>query len=210
MYNSLLLPKMLFTATAAIGLVVGYQYFYDGTEYVKSNIDEKKYRVRSGNDKQHKADLLAIINLKLNIIVDTLSKDSLYYSNTPVQRLVYNWGRGVSIKEIGKMETDAAYVINKQDMSFCLQEKPEENNKTVHDINLMTYVAIHELAHIMSNEIGHGDEFIGNFEFLLNYCKKLKFVDPFTNKETPLYIQLDQVADTADNYCGVALVNSIN
>ena len=76
-------------------------------------------------------------------------------------------------------------------------------------INLMTYVGIHEISHIMSVEIGHGDEFKENFQFLLNYSKTLMYIDPLTFKEVPLYIQLDKLK-TADNYCGVQLVNSIN
>jgi hypothetical protein len=119
--------------------------------------------------------------------------------------LIQNWNKGVSVKEIGNMETDAAYVINKKYMSFCLPE----NDGSLDDINLMTYVGIHELAHIMSYEIGHGTEFIKNFEFLLNYSKKLKYLDPLTNTYQPVYIQLDKL-NTSDNYCGVKIVNSIN
>ena len=145
------------------------------------------------------------MNTKLKLIVDSLSK-SHHSSNRDVQRLIQNWGKGVSIKEIGKMESDAAYVINKQYMSFCL---PDDTSKTVDNLNLMTYVGIHELAHIMSEETGHGDEFIKNFEFLLNHAKTLQYFDPIIKEEMPIYIQLNKL-NTADNYCGVSLINSIN
>ena len=79
----------------------------------------------------------------------------------------------------------------------------------VDNLNLMSYVGIHEMSHIMSIEVGHGDEFISNFEFLLNYAKELKYLDPFTKSYQPVYIQLSKL-NTADNYCGVPLVNSIN
>ena len=188
-----------------IGIIMFYKYIYDGTDYIKSNIDGKSYRVRSSKGKEEKADLLAIMHTKLNLIVNSL-KNSTYSTNGNIQRLVQNWEKGVSIKEIGKMETDAAYVINKQYMSFCL---PEDTAKTIDNLNLMTYVGIHELAHIMSNETGHGDEFIQNFEFLLNYAKTLEYNDPILKKKMPLYIQLNKL-NTADNYCGVSLTNSIN
>jgi hypothetical protein len=109
------------------------------------------------------------------------------------------------------MENDAAYVINKQHMSFCLQDSPffgKTKGNNIEDTNLITYVGIHELAHIMSDEIGHGPEFIKNFDFLLNYSKSLMYKDPFLNKTIPLYIQLNQL-NTSDNYCGVLLSNSI-
>jgi hypothetical protein len=193
-------------------LYLGYRFIYDGTEEWQSVIDNQFYKVRRrSKDKQKKADQLANLNNKLNIIVTTLENDQNYTKNPAVRRLIGNWRKGVTLKEIGNLETDAAYVINKQYMSFCLQDSPgsgREKGTNIEDTNLMTYVAIHELAHIMSIEIGHGPEFIQNFEFLLNYAKKLKYIDPFLNKEVPLYIQLNQL-NTADNYCGVSLVNSI-
>jgi hypothetical protein len=195
----------IFILLGILGVIVFYRYIYDGTDYIKSSIDGKAYRVRLSKGKEEKADLLAIMHTKLNLIINNL-KNSKYSTNENIQRLIQNWERGVSIKEIGKMETDAAYVINKQYMSFCL---PEDTAKTIDNLNLMTYVGIHELAHIMSNETGHGDEFIQNFEFLLNYAKTLEYNDPILKKKMPLYIQLNKL-NTADNYCGVSLTNSIN
>jgi hypothetical protein len=198
------IPTPLVYVCVGLAVYTFYVYLYDGTEYVQSTIDNKYYKVRNNRDKQEKADLLAVLYLKLNALVNNLAH-STYISNVNVQRLVANWGKGVTVKEIGKMETDAAYVINKQFMSFCI---PDNTSKSLNDINLMTYVGIHELAHIMSQEIGHGDEFISNFEFLLNYAKQLKYFDPILKQNLPIYIQLNKL-NTADNYCGVALVNSI-
>ena len=202
-YKNLKTPILVICGILCI--IIFYKYIYDGTDYIKSNIDNKYYRVRSTKGKEEKADLLAIMNTKLNLIVNTLI-NSEHLSNGNIQRLIQNWNKGVSIKEIGKMESDAAYVINKQYMSFCL---PENTSKTLDNLNLMTYVGIHELAHIMSNETGHGDEFIQNFEFLLNHAKTLNYYDPIIKKEIPIYIQLNKL-NTADNYCGVSLQNSIN
>jgi hypothetical protein len=206
------LSKIGVAIGVAVFVYICYKYIYDGTEEYQSTIDQKFYKVRSrSSDKQKKADLLANLNNKLNIIVVNLNNDKNYNFDPTVQRLIRNWEKGVTIKEIGNMETDAAYVVNKQYMSFCLQDSPKDNSTkhtNIEDTNLMTYVAIHELAHIMSVETGHGPEFIQNFEFLLDYAKKLKYFDPFLNQEVPLYIQLDKL-NTADNYCGVSLVNSI-
>ena len=65
-----------------------YKYFYDGTEYVKSNIDGNSYRVRNEVNNQHKADLLAIMYTKLNVIVNSLN-ESKYKNNIPVKRLKF-------------------------------------------------------------------------------------------------------------------------
>ena len=198
-----------FLITGSI-LVIGYlfyKYVFDGTEKVKSTLDNNYYRVRRRGDKQVKADILAVLNGKFKIIVNNLKNDPNYKNDKPVQRLISNWESGVSLKEIGNMESDAAYVINKRNMSFCLQKR--KNEVTLEDLNLITYVAIHEFAHIMSIETGHGSEFIKNFEFLLNYAKEIIYYDPLLKRQLPLYIQLNKL-NTSDSYCGVSLENSVN
>ena len=186
-------------------MIYFYDVIYDGTELFKSTFDNKDYRVRD-HDKQLKANLLSIINSKFNIITDSLKNDSKYKNDENVKRLLDNWNSGVTIKEIGRMENDAAYVINKKYISFCLKDF---TNFDIANINLLTYVAIHEFSHIMSNELGHGEEFKNNFKFLLNYSKNLKYIDPELKKEIQLYIPLKELK-TPDNYCGVSIINSIN
>lgn len=198
--------QILITCTFLACGYLFYRYIYDGTEYITSKIDNKNYKVRRGSDKDLRADILAILNGKFAIIVNTLKHDSRYNSNIAVERLISNWDSGVTIKEVGNMENDAAYVINKKNMSFCLQKT--KNEILLEDLNLITYVAIHELAHIMSEEIGHGPEFITNFEFLLNYAKQIVYYDPLLKRQLPVYIQLNQLK-TSDSYCGVKLENSI-
>ena len=199
--------QILISCTVLLAGYFFYIYIYDGTEYMTSIIDNKRYKVRRGSDKQLRADILAVLNGKFAIIINNLKNDQSYSQNTAVQRLLNNWDSGVTIKEVGNMESDAAYVINKKNMSFCLQKRKDEI--ILEDLNLITYVGIHELAHIMSEEIGHGPEFIKNFEFLLNYAKEIIYYDPLLKKQVPLYIQLNKL-NTSDSYCGVSLENSVN
>ena len=183
-----------------------YKYIYDGTEYMKSSVDNQYYKVRNVSDKQLRADILAILNGKLQIIVTKLENDQRFNTRPEVQRLLTNWKSGVTLKEIGNMENDAAYVINKKNMSFCLQKSKD---LTLPELNLITYVGIHELAHVMSNELGHGKEFIKNFEFLLEYAKNIEYYDPILKQVIPLFITLNKLP-TSDSYCGVSLENSIS
>jgi len=196
---------LVMVSVTVIGFLF-YKYIYDGTTSVFSNIDNKYYNVRRGSDKQSRADILAVLYGKFKIIVTSLENDPKYATQANVQRLIKKWKSGISVKEIGNMESDAAYVINKQNMSFCLQKS--KNEILLEELNLITYVAIHELAHIMSIETDHGAEFIMNFEFLLNYAKGLMYYDPFMKKQLPLYIQLNKL-NTSNSYCGVRLENSV-
>ena len=192
-------------------IIINYTYLYDDTDWFTSNVDGKAYRVRNGRTdiKQIKSNLLANLNKKLNFIIENLSNEE--NKTTEVDRLITKWNRGIVIKEIGRMETDAAYVINKKYLSLCLKNLCNYTscNNTIDNINLLTYVGIHEMAHIMSEEIGHGDEFKSNFKFLLDYSKKLNIYDPILKKEYPVYIELVKL-NTPESYCGVSIINSIN
>lgn len=196
--------KKILIGVSVVILAYGfYRFFYDGTKPIKSTFNGKEYQVAPGQDSQVKSNLLAVLHMKLETIVDSLRNNS----NVNCRRLISNWDKGVTIKEVGNMESDAAYVINKKHMSICL--KDFKKNITPESINLLTYVGIHELAHIMSQEIGHESEFKNNFKFLLDHSKKISFRDPFTGQNGQLYISLKDL-NTPGNYCGVSVINSMN
>src|SRR4029079_14269048 len=52
-------------------------------------------------------------------------------------------------------EGDSAYTENKEVITLCLVD-PE--SKKQYDLNTVMYVAIHELAHVVSKNTGHGPE----------------------------------------------------
>jgi hypothetical protein len=54
---------------------------------------------------------------------------------------------------------DNTFTIEKSKIFICLKNK---------DFNTLMFVAIHELAHVKTQEFGHGQEFISNFQGLLN------------------------------------------
>ena len=198
------LINSIFIIIFAISVIYFYNNIYDGTISQLSNINNKEYYVRNTSDKEFKADLLGTLDEKLNIIVNSLSNEK--NKSESVNRLINNWNNEVKIKEIGNMESDAAYVINKKYMSFCLKDFKSVSPEI---LNLLTYVGIHELSHVMSNETGHGDEFKQNFKFLLDYSKQLTYNDKLLKKQVPLYVSLNKL-NTPDNYCGVSIINSIN
>ena len=61
------------------------------------------------------------------------------------------------------------------------------------DENTLTFVALHELAHIMSKTIGHNTEFWNNFKFLLEHAVKIGIYDPIDYKKKP------------KKYCGMTI-----
>jgi hypothetical protein len=85
-----------------------------------------------------------------------------------------------------------AYSENKgEKIAFCLNTT-KEGNKLI-DRNTLTFVAIHELAHIMTTSIGHKQEFWENFKFLLIQSKEFGIHNPEDYKKSP------------KEYCGLTI-----
>lgn len=166
--------------------------------YVKSDIDNKSYLVQNKKDSKEGANTLAQINQRLTKLKEYLASNKSKYPefDKPISLVTLRFN-GNNITE-GNLNYDyTTYTVNKgQEINFCLRTRNE--NDQIHDINLLTFVAIHELAHIASvqNDPGHKtDEFKRNFEFLLKRAI-----------EIGVYNYVDYAAAPV-MYCGT-LVNS--
>ena len=93
-------------------------------------------------------------------------------------------------------DTDlTSYSVNKgEELAFCLKSKKTGN---FHDINLLMYVAVHEMAHMACPEIGHGELFKKVFRFLI--IEAINF---------NLYKKIDYQYNPVE-YCGMILSSSI-
>ncbi len=78
------------------------------------------------------------------------------------------------VKQISLFEGKRSYTINKKRIYICLRD---ENNE-YYNFNMLMYVAIHELAHVVCNEIGHTEKFYNIFRKLLQKAEHLKIYDP--------------------------------
>ena len=101
----------------------------------------------------------------------------------------------ISESNPGNMYT--SYSINKgEKIVFCIRHKHAEINGKLVDINTIMFVAIHELAHLMTKSIGHTPEFWDNMRFLLKHSIELgiyKYVNYSENKE---------------KYCGILITST--
>jgi hypothetical protein len=194
--------ELIFVLVSILVIYFFYIFVYDGTTTSFCSIDNEYYKIRRGPDAEQRVKNLALIKLKLETIVKSLEADTRFNSFESVKRLIRNWNTGITIKEIGLLESDAAYVIDKQNMSFCLRKSPSGGE--LESLNLLTYVAIHELAHVMSIETGHSKEFQENFKFLLEYSKTLSFKNPIDGTTEPLYVTINPETDDSA-FCGVEI-----
>jgi hypothetical protein len=147
-----------------------------------SNVDGKKYCVRDRSKLLKAADLLAKVTDKLKRLVFYLKNN--FEDRKNVQRLVEKFDPQ-TIKETLPTSEFTAYSENKgEKMAFCLN-KNKNNNEALIDENTLTFVAIHELGHIMTESIGHNEEFWNNFKFLLDNAVKINLYTPIDYKKNP-------------------------
>ena len=71
--------------------------------------------------------------------------------------------------------------------------RKKESNEKLIDINTLTFVALHELSHIMTTSIGHKQEFWQNFKFVLENAVAIKVYKPIDYKKKP------------EDYCGMEI-----
>ena len=88
-----------------------------------------------------------------------------------------------------------SYSVNKgEKIVFCLRSK--DDKQELSDLNLMMFVAIHELAHVMTKSVGHTEEFWDNFKYLLKKAMKLNIYKRHDFKNKPR------------SYCGTTITES--
>jgi len=154
-----------------------------------SSKDGNRYCVRERQKLTLAADLLADVTLKCKNLV-------IYMKNTHpdderVKRLV-NGFNPTKISETLPTSELTAYSENKgEKIAFCLN-KTKDGNKLI-DLNTLTFVALHELSHIMTSSIGHKQEFWQNFKFLIENAKNANIYQPINYKKKPV------------EYCGLKI-----
>ena len=125
--------------------------------------------------------ILCIIFLALliTIIVLLSIRISENYSNMdPVIAKLYSnlakidnkAARKITIKKAGK-----SYTVNKKNVHLCV--KDEETGEYFNN-NMLMYVLLHEIAHVLSKSVGHTKEFHRKFEELLKKAENLGYYDP--------------------------------
>ena len=147
-----------------------------------SDIDGQKYCVRERAKLHLAADRLAMVNENMKSIVNYCIEN--YPDNENIIRLK-NGFNPKKIMETLPTSEYTAYSENKgEKLAFCLDTKKNNAGKLI-DLNTLTFVAIHELAHIATKSIGHTPEFWKNFKFLLVQAEKIDVYEPVDYKNNP-------------------------
>ena len=188
---NLTISLLILSAFILLG-ISQYEHLTNEVSYVKSDIDNNEYLVRNRDNKQQAADLLAKVRLKLEKIISSMKQK--YPNDKSVLRMSKKFNAD-NISESGKSSQYTSYSVNKgEKIVFCIRQKDEDESLV--EENTITFVSIHELAHIMTKSIGHTEEFWNNFRRLLKEAIELG-----------LY-QKEDYQSHPKEYCGIKVTDS--
>ena len=175
--------KLIILLILSVYLIYIFVYKYSENVYMKSDIDNKLYLIRRGNNKSQQflkesANTLAIINQRIEILINYLVQN---YSNDItknyfIKHLRNNYN-SYMISEAAVDPKYTTYTIDKEDIRICLRTR--DINDKIYDINTLMFVCLHEISHLCNYSqegaeiIGHGKEFRMIFAFLINTAVKL-------------------------------------
>jgi hypothetical protein len=147
-----------------------------GSDYpivsVKSSVDGFTYKVRDMPDKQAAADMMARVRIKMNKL--KLHLETTFPDKPQVKQLMRNFEAQANRFEEATPDAEfTSYSVNKgESVYFCLRQR-EGNNESLVQEDIITFVAIHEMGHMITKTIGHGPDFWNNFAWLLQEAEKV-------------------------------------
>jgi len=177
-------------------VIIGVIYYVRSDSFnlkcVVSKTDGNTYCVRDSSKLQESADLLATVTVKMKKMVAYMKET--YPKDERVVRLVKNFNPQRVVETLPTSEF-TAYSENKgQKLALCLRKYKDK--ATLIDENTLTFVALHELSHLMTTSVGHHPDFWATFKFLLENAAEVGIYDPVDYGKTP------------QEYCGMNITDN--
>ncbi len=175
---------LFFLSVFVLFIIIGKLFKNKEIISIKSRVDGREYIVRKLPDAQLAADKLAGLNVKVIRLIQSLNENE----KDGIDDLIKNYDPD-SISETGLDAKYTSYSVNKgEKISICVRQK--EDNTFIGD-NTILFVFIHELAHVMTDEVGHTPLFWENMAFLLKKANDIG-----------IYIPVDYKVNI-QRYCGM-------
>jgi hypothetical protein len=139
---------------------------------------------------------MANICAKLNKLKESYRNEPALAADPPVARFIARFQPDVFI-ENDMSSKDTSYSENKgQKIVVCLRDKTKPPTYPLIDENTVMFVMLHEMAHLMTETIGHTQEFWSNFKRILHDAVKLGIYTPVNYAQSPV------------PYCGMKITDS--
>ena len=172
--------------------------FYKESDYLQlkciiSDIDGDKYCIRDREKSKEAVNLLAKTVHNMKQLVEYIKKNEPDHPITI--RLVNGFNPKKCIETLPTNQHKAFSENKGEKLAFCLN-KQNDNNLELIDENTLMFVALHELAHIGTEEVGHTDQYWSNFKWILKQAVVIHIYKPIDYKKTP------------QNYCGMDITDN--
>lgn len=166
----------------AIAYAVYTEWSQSALVCILASKDGKRYCVRDRRQLKRAANLLASVTRNMSEMVDYMER---MHPDDPRTRRLRAQFQPDRIMETLPTSQLTAYSENKgEKIAFCLNRRKEEDDDLI-DLHTLTFVALHELAHLMTESVGHKLEFWENFRFLLQNAKAAGIHRPLDYKRHP-------------------------
>jgi hypothetical protein len=170
-------------------LTIYYQSDAYGLKCIIASEDGHRYCVREREKLELAANLLAQVTKKMKDMVAYMK--STHPEEPRTKRLVEGFNPKKISETLPTSELTAFSENKGEKLAFCLNTT-KDGNKLI-DLNTLTFVALHELSHIMTESVGHKQDFWQNFKYLLQNAKEAGIYDPVDYKKSP------------QEYCGMKI-----
>lgn len=187
---------MLSVAAAFVGVAIVAQMMGPGNTVRMTGPDGHEYDMQELPNKDEAVKLMSKIRANLTKLHTSYSEEPALLNDPPVARFVARFQPDV-FSENDIHSSDTSYSENKgQRIVVCLRDKTKPPQYPLIEINTIMFVMLHEMAHLMTESIGHTPEFWGNFKRILHDAVKVGIYTPVNYSRQP----------TA--YCGMLITDS--
>lgn len=163
---------------------------------VVSTKDNSTYHVKTGSDQDKAVSMLEEVRRRINLLEAYLEQNiNKYPEYRPYIEQLLQRGRNIKLNENPPDGKLTSFTVNKgEEMSLCLRSKKDGQ---LHDINLVMYVVLHELAHVACPEEQHTKLFKKIFVFFLVIGTQIGIYRPIPFDTHPL------------EYCGMQISENL-
>jgi len=183
-------------ATFVVTALAAYSYLSSPTNTILvKGSDGNSYQMQNLPDKESAVELMVAIRKHIDTLRDYYSTTPALAADPPVARFLSRY-QPESFVENDIKSSDTSYSENKgQRVVVCLRDKTRPPYPLI-DINTIMFVMLHEMAHLMTETIGHTPEFWANFKRILGDGIKVGIYTQANYAQNPV------------SYCGMKITDS--